>query len=69
MREFQIFLFCTNRLHLGLLDKDSKAEFFLGELNVCSPHQWHKLSLLHDGLKLLAPLRARGHLSAEQVPG
>ncbi|TNN83201.1 hypothetical protein EYF80_006534 [Liparis tanakae] len=31
--------------------------------------QGHQLSLLHDGLELLAPLGARSHLSAEQIPG
>lgn len=30
-------------------------------------HQRHQFTLLHDGLKLLPPLRARGHFSAEQV--
>lgn len=31
-------------------------------------YQGYELSLLHDGLELLAPLGARSHLSAEQIP-
>lgn len=31
-------------------------------------YQRYQLSLLHDGLEMLAPLRARSHLSTEQIP-
>lgn len=38
-------------------------------LPIAASHQGDELSLLHDGLELLAPLGAGGHLSAEQVAG
>lgn len=36
---------------------------------VAASHQGDQLSLLHDGLELLAPLGAGRHLGAEQVTG
>ncbi len=44
--------------------KDSKKKI----KNPRASHQWYKLSLLHDGLELFAPFRARSHLGTEQIP-
>lgn len=57
----------NNIAHTHFLQKRFKSEIKLN--NVSRPsYQGYELSLLHDGLELLAPLGARSHLSAEQIP-
>lgn len=53
--------------HIHFLQKGFKSEIKLNDASQPS-YQGYELSLLHDGLELLAPLGARSHLSAEQIP-